>query len=131
MIDLLYEIILHYWLSEETPQDWIDATLISLYKSSPCDQCGNFRGISLLSVVGKVLARILLDRLVKYVAPLSLPESQCGFHANRGTADMVFTARQLQEKCTEHHLDLYHCFIDHSKAFNTVNRPALWQILEL
>lgn len=129
MTDLLHEIILHYWISEETPQDWIDATLISLYKSGPRDQCGNFRGISLLSVVGKVLARILLDRLVKYVAPLSLPESQCGFRANRGTADMIFTARQLQEKCTEHRLDLYHCFVDLSKAFDTVNRPALWQIL--
>ena len=128
MIDLLLELILHYW-ETGAPQDWIDATLISLYKSGPRDQCGNFRGIALLSVVGKVLARILLDRLVKHVAPVSLPESQCGFRANRGTADMVFTARQLQEKCTEHHLDLYHCFIDLSKAFDTVNREALWKIL--
>ena len=42
---------------------------------------------------------------------------------------MIFTARQVQEKCIEHQLDLYQCFIDLTKAFDTVNREALWTIL--
>ena len=129
MIDLLHKIISYDWVEEEIPQEWIDATLVSLYKSGPRDQCGNFRGISLLSVVGKVLSRILLDRLVREIADNALPESQCGFRANRGTNDMIFTARQLQEKCAEQNLDLYHCFVDLSKAFDTVNREALWKVL--
>ena len=37
--------------------------------------------------------------------------------------------RQLQEKCIEQNLNLYHCFIDLSKAFDTVNREALWVVL--
>jgi len=43
--------------------------------------------------------------------------------------DMVFTSRQLQEKCREHQCDLYAVFVDPPKAFDTVNRSALWKIL--
>ena len=54
---------------------------------------------TLLSTAGKVLARLLLKRLVPSIAQEHLPESQCGFRANRSTTDMVFALRQLQEKC--------------------------------
>ena len=43
--------------------------------------------------------------------------------------DMVFALRQLQEKCIEQHQDLYIMFVDLTKAFDTVSRPALWAIL--
>ena len=61
--------------------------------------CGNHRGISLLSTAGKILARIMLNRLIPLVAEKNLPESQCGFRRNRSTTDMIFTVRQIQEKC--------------------------------
>ena len=58
-----------------------------------------------------------------------MPESQCGFRKNRGTADMIFAARQLQEKCQEQNKDLYILFVDLTKAFDTVSRPGLWSML--
>ena len=102
---------------------------MALFKSGLRDVCGNFRGISLLSVVGKMLARILLDRMDKNISPNVISESQCGFRANRCTNDMIFTAKQFQEKCIEQGMDLYHCFVDLSKAFDTVNREAVWVVL--
>ena len=42
---------------------------------------------------------------------------------------MIFTVRQLQEKCVEQHQDLYMLFIDLTKAFDTVSRPGLLSIL--
>ena len=42
---------------------------------------------------------------------------------------MIFTARQLQEKCREHHRDLYIVFVDLIKAFDSVNRNLLWRLL--
>ena len=42
---------------------------------------------------------------------------------------MIFTIRQLQEKCQEQCRDLFQVFIDLTKAFDTVNREALWLIL--
>ena len=58
-----------------------------------------------------------------------LPESQCGFRKNRGTIDMVFAARQLQEKCQEQNTDLYSTYVDLTKAFDTVSREGLWKIM--
>ena len=59
--------------------------------------CGNSRGISLLSVPGKVLAGVMLRRLLTHVVDIVMPESQCGFRRGRGTIDMMFVARPLQE----------------------------------
>ena len=87
--------------------------------------------ISLLSIAGKVLARILLNRRSVHVHLKDvLPQSQCGFRAGQGTADMIFAARQLQEKCREQHLDLYMIFIDLTKTFDSVHIEVLWRILK-
>ena len=42
---------------------------------------------------------------------------------------MIFTARQLQEKCQEQIVDLYMTFVDLTKAFDTVSRERLWKIM--
>jgi len=57
------------------------------------------------------------------------PESQCDFRAERSTADMLFSLRQLQEKCREQHKPLYIAFIDLTKAFVLVSRERLFIIL--
>ena len=77
MSEMLYRIIQHCWPDEKVPHEWIDAILESIYKSGPRDECGNFCGISLLSVVSKVLARILLHRSNKHITPHAISESQC------------------------------------------------------
>ena len=58
-----------------------------------------------------------------------LPKSQCGFWKERGTIDIVFAARQLQEKCQEQNADLYSTFVDLTKAFDTVSQEGLWRIM--
>ena len=42
---------------------------------------------------------------------------------------MIFTARQLQEKCQEQNMDRYMTFVDLSKAFGKVSREGLWKIM--
>ena len=87
----LFEIISLIWKEAELPKSWKDAALITIYKNKGDKAlCGNSRGIALLSIAGKVLARILLKRLVKHISEDILPESQCGFRANRSTMDMIF-----------------------------------------
>ena len=92
-------------------------------------KCGKSRGISLLSVAGKVLAKIMLTRHLEHVVDLILPDSQCGFRRGRSTIDMIFAALQLQEECREQHQGSFLAFVDLTKAFNTVNRDLLWNIL--
>jgi len=93
----LHSLILKAWEEKQAPNDWKDALLVTIFKKGDRRECGNYRGISLLSIAGKILARILLNRL-QIVAEIILPESQCGFRPSRGTIDMIFCACQLLEK---------------------------------
>ena len=102
-----------------------DASLISLYKRKGNRlACENHRGISLLSIAGRILARIILNHLIVHQDQdlLTLPESQCGFRKDCGTTYVVFTAPKLQEKCQEQHADVYKALIDLTKAFDTAMR---------
>ena len=126
----LHTYILDCWSAKCLPQQWKNANIILVCKQKgDCAECGNSHGISIISVAGKVLAKIMLTRLLEHVVDLVLPESQCGFRRGRSTIDMIFVARQLQEKCHEQHQDLYLAFVDLTKAFDTVNRDLLWNIL--
>ncbi|KAL6488465.1 hypothetical protein MHYP_G00022060 [Metynnis hypsauchen] len=126
-----HSIINCIWENEDVPQEFRDATIVSLYKNKGSkSDCGNYRGISLLSIAGKILARVILNRLILSVSEENLPEAQCGFRPGRSTTDMIFAVRQVQEKCKEQNKDLYAVFIDLTKAFDTVNREALWVILQ-
>ncbi|XP_035658037.1 uncharacterized protein LOC118403431 [Branchiostoma floridae] len=130
VIDKLHQLFTIIWERESIPQDFKDATIIHLYKRKGNRQvCDNHRGISLLSVAGKTLARILLNRLIIHLDQGLLPESQCGFRKDRGTTDMIFAARQLQEKCQEQNSDLFSTYVDLTKAFDSVCREGLWKIL--
>ena len=85
------------WHEGKIPQDFKNSSIVHLYKhKGDRSLCDNHRGISLLSVAGKIMARVLLQRLSEHVDGIGLlPESQCGFRAGRGTADMIFSVRQL------------------------------------
>ena len=130
LTDKLHQLFKLIWQHESVPQAFKDASIIHLYKRKGNRQtCDNHRGISLLSIAGKALARVLLNRLIAHLENGLLPESQCGFRKNRGTIDMVFAARQLQEKCQEQNVHLYSTYVDLTKAFDTVSRDGLWKIL--
>lgn len=130
ILDCLYTIFQKVWASSCCPQQWKDADIVSIFKKKgDRAACGNSRGISLLATAGKVLTRILLFRLLNHITENVLPESQSGFRKDRSTVDMVFVARQLQEKAIEQQQDLYMVFVDLAKAFDTVNRTLLWETL--
>ena len=103
IVEKLTELFQCMWRKEAIPQDFKDASIIHLYKRKGNPQvCDNHRGISRLSIAGKILAKILLNRPNAHLDQAGLiPESQCGFRKDRGAIDMIFTARQLQEKCQD------------------------------
>ena len=104
----LHSLFLLMWQQEKIPQEYKDATIIHLYKRKGSRQdCNNHPGISLLSIAGKILARLLLNRLTDHLNQGLLPESQCGLKKKRGTIDMIFAVRQLKEKCQEQNVNLY------------------------
>ena len=84
----LMELLTQILNSDFVPPDFKNANIISIFKKGDRMSCGNYRGISLLYVAGKIFARILLDRLLQLAEEI-LPESQCGFRPSRGTIDIV------------------------------------------
>ena len=100
----LHEVLCQCWQEGAVPQDTRDSKIVSLYKNQgERNDCNNYRGISLLIIVGKVFDRVILMRLQK-LAERIYPVSQCGFRAGRSTIDMIFSLRQLHEKCREQHM---------------------------
>ena len=121
--------IIKVWEEGHVPHAWKDANIVTIYKNGERTEWGNYRGLSLLSAAGKIFARILLNRLSRHITPDVVPEKQCGFCSNRNTVDMIFCLRQLQQKCIEQDRPLYIIFVDFTKAFDTVGRTGLWQLL--
>ncbi len=99
-----------------------------IFKAGNRADADNYRGIALLNITGKVLTRILNDRLMK-IAEQILLEQQAGFRKGRGTTDQIFCVRQIIEKHLEHGKALYMAFIDLKKAYDSVSRLLLMAIL--
>lgn len=128
VMDMLLELIHQVWKEGQVPKDWVDAVLIPIPKKGDLTRCDNWRGISLLDVVGKIVARVIQERL-QQLAEEELPESQCGFRKGRRCTDMIFTVRQLVEKSWEHKAKSFLLFIDLKKAYDSVPRAAMWLAL--
>ena len=60
-------------------------------------ECKNYRGISLLSMVGKIYGEILVDRICRVIGGL-IDDEQGGFRVGRGSIDKIFTLKQMLEK---------------------------------
>ena len=59
-----------------------------------------------------------------------LRENQCGFRKGRGCTDQLFSIRMLMERSREFCRPLFLCFVDLRKAYDSVNREALWTALQ-
>ena len=95
------------WEDGSLPRDLKDARIVHLYKGKgDKSSCDNYRGISLLRVAGKILSKVILNRLNTHLLDETVPESQGGFRQNRGTVDMIFAGRPIQEKRKEQSMDL-------------------------
>ena len=116
------------WTTGEIPQDWRDGIIIPLPKKGDLRDCNNWRGITLLSVPGKVMAGIILNRIKDAVDEV-LRQQQAGFRKGRSCCEQIFALRQIIEKAIALDSNLLITFIDFKKAFDCVHRPSVWNIL--
>ena len=90
----------------------------------------NHRGITLLSIPGKVLAHILLRRIRDHLLRHQSLE-QSGFIPGRSTIDHILAFRVIIERRPEFGRGLLAAYINLKKEFDTVHRESLWEILRL
>ena len=116
------------WTAEIIPSDWTDAIITILFKTGNRSQCGNNRGISLLSAAGKAFADAILQRL-HLLTDSIYPQSQSGYRHGRSTIDGIFGLQQLMKKTREQHRCLHIALVDFVKSFDNVNGELLFIIL--
>ena len=105
------------WRKGKVPQQWKDAVITVLHLKGDKTECGNYRGISLVSHAGKVLLKVVARRLSAYCeAKGLLQEEQCGFRPDRSTTDMMFVVHRLEKTGRKAEVSLFMRFIDLQKA---------------
>ena len=129
VVQWLLKLVSVAWQEESVPEDWTKQLTIPLHKKGSYQDCDNYRGIALLIVPGKVFCKVVQTRLSKTANHL-LRENQCGFRTGRGCVDQIFNLRILAEKAREFNTPLFLSFVDLRKAYDSVNREALWSVLE-
>ena len=116
------------------PSAWSISFISPIYKNkgSKSDP-DNYRGISLISCLGKLFTSAINERLTTFVELNKvIGEEQAGFRSGYSTQDHIFTLHSIIDiylnkfSTTKR---LYCAFIDYQKAFDLVDRSSLWSKL--
>ena len=112
----------------DVPKDWKNAIIILLFKKGEKEDIRNYRPISLLSVLYKILMKVLTNRLQKQLDAVQ-PKEQAGFRSGFSTIDHIHTIREIIERSNEFELPLCMAFVDYEKAFDSVSSLAVIEAL--
>ena len=123
----LVELIQACWRTRTVPAAFREAVIVALPKKHNAKELNDHRGITLLSVAGKVLCRVILDRGRN--APV-LPV-QHGFRRANGTAAATLITKRVMEEANKVGLPAVFTFIDLTKAYDSVPRELIWETMRL
>ena len=87
-------------------------------------ECSNYCTIVLISHASEVMLKILQPRFQQYMIQ-ELPDVQSGFRKGRGSRDQIVNICWIIEKAREFQKNIYFCFIDYAKTFDSVDHNKL------
>ena len=128
-VEALHKVFTNIWEKEDIPTEWKTGHLVKLPKKGDLGNCNNWRGITLLVIASKVLTRVILAR-IKDSIDKKLRQNQAGFRPERSCTDQTATLRIIVEQSVEWNSPLYLCFIDFMKAFDSLDREVMWELLK-
>ena len=127
MVDLLHQLFKVVWHEETIPEQWREGLIVNLFKKRDKEDPGNYRGITLLCVVGKVFCKVINNRLVQYLeCGGKLHEGQAGFRVGRSCMDNAYVLNEVVQGRLKEGKVTYAFFLDVKKAYDTVWRDGLW-----
>lgn len=125
---MLYKLFVFCFENSKVPVEWMKAIINPIPKGSDKNPYLplSYRGISLLSCIGKIYTGILNSRITKYLEDLDIfVDEQNGFRANRSCEDHVFVLTSIIQSRLCDKKDTFTAFIDFSKAFDSIDRDLL------
>ena len=110
---------------------WLTSLLVPIHKKGSTDDPDNYRGIALISCLAKLFYAILNNRLMEFCLNHNiLSPSQLGFRAGNRTSDAhIILHNLINEYCHKKKSRIYGCFVDFSKAFDSIPRDRMFQKL--
>ena len=128
---LVFWLITNVWRLEWTPRDWCNCIVVSLYKKGNPELPTNYRGITLISVLQKILMGVMLDRLVVAIDKKNLlGPNQAGFRKGEEAIAQVVCLTELVRRRSYSGEVTVGVFVDYKKAYDKVPHELLWVILE-
>jgi exonuclease III len=127
MVECVFKLCQCVFHAERVPDEWMEGMITPIYKDGDPLEPGNYRGITLLSIVGKVYASVLNNRLMSWCERRGvLVDEQAGFRAGRSTSGQMFTLTEIIRMRKRKHMSTFCAFIDLRKAYDRVWRDGLW-----
>lgn len=126
----LLEFCNHTLTSLSSPTSWLKGGIIPVPKKGDLTSAGNYRGITLTPIAAKIFNKLLLNRIVPAIDPL-LRRNQNGFRRGRSTISQILAIRRILEEMKRLNKDVTLCFVDFRKAFDSVSRDVMFEILSL
>ena len=111
------------------PDDLLLSVFIPIPKKAGAQLCTQFRTISLMSHITKILLKVIQQRISAAVNREISP-NQSGFRPGVGTREGIFNLRVTCERALDARKTVYACFIDYSKAFDCVSHIQLMKVME-
>ena len=109
------------------PTQWKGATLTPLHKKGDWDLPSNYRGIAVSGCLGKTFNAMLNNRLTDFMQRSGLSHKyQTGFERGGRTTDNTLTITTIIDQAKSNKQKLYMCFVDLTKAYDTVDRNKLF-----
>lgn len=113
------------------PEAWKVAVVTPVHKGGIKDNCSNYRPISLLGSLSKILERIVNKRLQNFLEERNiLSNNQFGFRRAKSTEDAVSVLTEIVSGHLDQKRVCVGAFLDLAKAFDTVSIPILIEKLE-
>ena len=111
------------------PSEWGISGIVPIPKKGDLTITDNYRGISLSQIASKIYNRMLLNRIRPEIEEI-LRNNQNGFRPFRSTASLVMALRRIIEEIKNHTQEAVCVLIDFKKAFDSINRNKMFQILK-
>lgn len=105
---------------EKIPQDWIKSLICPIFKKYNRNKVENYRGITLLNTMYKVLSLIILKMLQIFTDEV-VGDYQSGFRKNKSKTDHILIIRKVMEKRYEFANDLHMIVVDYKKAYDSIH----------
>jgi len=84
----IHKLNTYIWKEEELPEEWKESIIVPVYNKGDKTDCSNYRGISLLPTMYKILSNMLPSSLTPSAEEI-IGDHECGFRYNRSTTDIL------------------------------------------